>query len=185
MVRRYHNWTKMASANDWAVEATPLVEAYVRDTTFLRCLSIIAALYLLAIYKRKWHINVTATPLVLYIGLNLPSLPFNIIRGEFGKWIMVMVVTSHIFYQQRFPDYWRLSTATFLLLVTVPHFLVRYLRNNIIGANMSMIIGAYLLNGHIRSTGLRQAFGEKWGFSSTVAIILLLISPLWEVYNFI
>nr|ADE76027.1 unknown [Picea sitchensis] len=71
---------EMASANDSAVQAVPMFEAYVQDATFLRWLSIAAAVYLFVIYKTNWRMNIMPMLLVPYIGLNLPSVLFNIIR---------------------------------------------------------------------------------------------------------
>jgi hypothetical protein len=176
---------EMASANDSAVQAVPMFEAYVQDATFLRWLSIAAAVYLFVIYKTNWRMNIMPMLLVPYIGLNLPSVLFNIIRGDFGRWTALIVVMTYLFFQQFFLDYLGYPTALLLPLVTVPHLLMIFLRNNIIGASMSVAIGVYLLDEHIRSRGPRQAFTEKWGCTNTLAIMLMLVSPILEVYNFI
>lgn len=158
----------MASAIDAAVQAVPMCEAYVADATFHRWLSIAAALYLFVICKTNWRMNIMPTLLVPYIGLNLPSILFNIIRGDLGRWIASMVIMTYLFFQQFF---------------LVPHLLMIFLRNNIIGVSMSIAIGIYLLDEHIRSRGPRQAFTEKWGCTNTLAIMLMLVSPFLEFYN--
>lgn len=173
----------MASAIDAAVQAVPMCEAYVADATFLRWLSIAAALYLFVICKTNWRMNIMPTLLVPYIGLNLPSILFNIIRGDLGRWIASMVIMTYLFFQQFFLDYLGFPTALLLPLVTVPHLLMIFLRNNIIGVSMSIAIGIYLLDEHIRSRGPRQAFTEKWGCTNTLAIMLMLVSPFLEFYN--
>lgn len=174
--------TAPAPASDSAVQAVPMFEACVRDTTFLRWLSTAAAVYLLAIYKTNWRMPMLLVP---YIGLNLPSILFNIIRGDFGRWIAFIVVTTYLFFQQCFLDYLGLPTALLLPLVTVPHLLMTFLRNNIIGAIMSVSIGIYLFDEHVRSRGPWQAFTERWGCTNTLAIMLMLVSPFLEVYNLI
>lgn len=141
--------------------------------------------YLFVICKTNWRMNIMPTLLVPYIGLNLPSILFNIIRGDLGRWIASMVIMTYLFFQQFFLDYLGFPTALLLPLVTAPHLLMIFLRNNIIGVSMSIAIGIYLLDEHIRSNGPRQAFTEKRGCTNTLAIIVMLVSPFLEFYNLI
>ncbi|KAH9329509.1 hypothetical protein KI387_001617, partial [Taxus chinensis] len=59
--------------------------------------------YLLASCKANWwRINMQIMPLVAFTGLNLPSILFNIIRGDFGRWITFILVTLQLFFQKYF-----------------------------------------------------------------------------------
>ncbi|XP_057862517.2 cold-regulated 413 plasma membrane protein 2 isoform X3 [Cryptomeria japonica] len=93
----------LANGNDSssAVQAAALFDASDHDATFPRYLAIAAALYLLASHKENWrHVNIGIMPLVAFIVLNSPSILFNIIWKDFGKWITFLFVTLHLFFRQ-------------------------------------------------------------------------------------
>eukprot|EP01018_Ginkgo_biloba_P032163 Gb_21141 [translate_table: standard] len=149
-------------------------------TSLLQWLATIAAIYLLALDRTNWRSNMLTSLLVPYLFLNLPSLIFKFFRGEVGSWIAFIAVVLRLFFPHRFPSWLELPGALILLLVVTPSLLVG-LRNTWIGIIVSLIIGAYLLQEHIRAAGgFRNAFAEKRGFLNTVGIILLFVSPLWE-----
>uniref|UniRef100_A0A0D6R010 Uncharacterized protein n=1 Tax=Araucaria cunninghamii TaxID=56994 RepID=A0A0D6R010_ARACU len=171
---------------DSCVEAVSLFDAYTNDATFLRWLSLVAALYLLGLRKTNWlHISMQIMPLVVYMELNLPSILFNIIREDFGRWVTLLILTLRICLQQYILDFCGFPVALLLLTVTVPQMLAKYIRNNILTDIISVGIGSYLLEGHIRSRELLQASTEKWYWVNTLANILLLLSPLLELYRFV
>ncbi|KAF3570916.1 hypothetical protein F2Q69_00061505 [Brassica cretica] len=69
-----------------------------------------------------------------------------------------------------------------LLLVVSPHFLGHHIRGGWIGSVISLFIGCYLLQEHIRvSGGFRNSFTQPRGVSNTLGIILLLVYPVWAL----
>ncbi|XP_057862513.2 cold-regulated 413 plasma membrane protein 1 isoform X2 [Cryptomeria japonica] len=103
---------------------------------------------------------------------------------DFGKWITFLFVTLHLFFRQYILDFCGFPVALLLLIVTVPQMLTRCLRNNIIGATISVAIGLILLDGHIRYRRPLPTFSKVGYCVNSLAIIALLISPLLEVYQF-
>jgi len=154
-------------------------------TTVLQWLATIAAIYLLVLDRTNWRTNMLTSLLVPYIFLNLPSLIFNFLRGEVGKWIAFIAVVLRLFFPRHFPDWLEMPGSLILLLVVTPS-LVCEIRGWWIGVIVSLLIGAYLLQQHIRNNGgFRNAFAEKRGVSNTLGIILLFISPLWELIKLV
>jgi len=58
------------------------------------------------------------TPSTLYL-LNLPSLIFNIFRGEIGKWIAFVAVVLRLFFSETFSMY---GISQFIKFVSTPCF---------------------------------------------------------------
>jgi hypothetical protein len=149
-------------------------------TGLLRWLATISAIYLLVLDRTNWRTNMLTSLLVPYLFLNLPSVIFNIFRGEVGKWIALIGVVLRLFFPRHLPDWWEMPGSLILLLVVPPHLIVE-LRGSWVGVIVSLGIGAYLLQEHIRyNGGFKKAFAESKGVSNTLGIILLFVSPLWE-----
>lgn len=165
-----------------------LVEMVVLGSTsvsILRWLASIAAIYLLILDRTNWRTNILTGLLVPYIFLNLPSLIFNLFRGEVGRWIAFIAIILRLFLPRHFPDWLEIPGALILLLVAAPSLLANSLRASIVGYIFSLIIGVYLLQEHIRAAGgFRQAFAERHGISNTIGIILLFVCPLWELIRY-
>lgn len=154
-------------------------------TSLLQWLATIAAIYLLVLDRTNWKTNMLTSLLVPYLFLNLPSIVFNFFRGEVGKWIAFVAVVLRLFFPRHFPDWLEMPGSLILLLVVTPHLIVE-LRGWWVGVIISLIIGAYLLQEHIRNNGgFRNAFAESRGVSNTLGIILLFVSPLWELIKLI
>ncbi|KAL5579657.1 hypothetical protein UlMin_012099 [Ulmus minor] len=104
---------------------------------------------------------------VPYIFLNLPSVLFNLLRGEVGKWIAFIAVVLR---------------SLILLLVVVPNFFTDTIRGSWVGVLICLLIGCYLLQEHIRASGgFRKSFTQSHGISNTFGIIALLVFPVWAL----
>eukprot|EP00250_Pteridium_aquilinum_P006854 c16688_g1_i1 orf=170-778(-) len=155
------------------------------SVTILRWLASIAAIYLLVLDRTNWRTNILTALLVPYLFLNLPSLIFNIFRGEVGRWIAFVAIVLRLFFPRHFPDWLELPGACILLLVAAPSLLANWLRASVVGYIISLAIGIYLLQEHIRAAGgFRRAFSERHGISNTIGIVLLFVSPLWELIRY-
>ncbi|KAL8143535.1 hypothetical protein V2J09_016567 [Rumex salicifolius] len=149
-------------------------------TTFLQWVASVAAIYLLVLDRTNWKTNILTGLLVPYIFFSLPSLLFNILHGQIGKWIAFIAVILRIFFPKHFPDWLELPAAMILIIVVAPSLFADTLRGTWIAALICLIIGAYLLQEHIRASGgFRNSFTRANGVSNTVGIILLLVYPIW------
>ncbi|GLJ22969.1 hypothetical protein SUGI_0433290 [Cryptomeria japonica] len=154
-------------------------------TSLLQWLATIAAIYLLILDRTNWRTHMLTSLLVPYIFFNLPSIIFSFLRGEVGKWIAFIAVILRLFFPKRFPEWLEMPGSLILLLVVTPDLIANF-RNGFVGVIASLLIGAYLLQEHIRSRGgFRNSFAEKRGFFNTIGIILLFVSPLWELIKLI
>jgi hypothetical protein len=88
-------------------------------TSLLQWLATIAAIYLLVLDRTNWRTNMLTSLLVPYIFLNLPSLIFNIFRGEIGKWIAFVAVVLRLFFSETFSRY---GISQFIKFVSTPCF---------------------------------------------------------------
>uniref|UniRef100_A0A5B6YP90 Cold-regulated 413 plasma membrane protein 2 n=1 Tax=Davidia involucrata TaxID=16924 RepID=A0A5B6YP90_DAVIN len=151
-------------------------------TTFLKWVASFAAIYLLILDRTNWRTNVLTSLLVPYIFFSLPSLLFNLLRGEVGKWIALIAVVLRLFFPRYFPDWLEMPGSLILLLVVAPSFFAHTLRNSWVGIVICLLIGCYLLQEHIRvSGGFRNSFTKAHGISNTLGIILLLVYPVWAL----
>ncbi|CAL1389298.1 unnamed protein product [Linum trigynum] len=151
-------------------------------TSFLECLSAIAAIYLLVLDRTNWKTNILTGLLIPYIFFTLPSFLFSFIRGEFGKWVAIMTLLLRLLFPSRFPDWLDMSGSLVLLIVVAPSFFASTLRDNWIGMAICMLIACYLLQEHIRASGgFRNSFTKANGISNTVGIILLFFYPAWAL----
>jgi multisubunit Na+/H+ antiporter MnhE subunit len=79
-------------------------------------------------------------------------------------------------------DWLEIPGALILLIVSAPSLLASDLRDSVIGYIISLVIGIYFLQEHIRvAGGFRNAFAERRGVANTIGIILLFACPLWEL----
>jgi len=157
-------------------------------TSFLKWVASFAAIYLLILDRTNWKTNILTSLLIPYIFFSLPSVLFNFLRGEVGKWIAFIAVVLRLFFPRHFPDWLEMPGSLILLLVVAPSFFADTLKDsNWVGVIVCLIIGCYLLQEHIRvSGGFRNSFTQPHGISNTVGIILLLVYPVWAlVLNFI
>ncbi|XP_039050497.1 cold-regulated 413 plasma membrane protein 1-like [Hibiscus syriacus] len=152
-------------------------------TTFLQWIASFAAMYLLLILDRtNWKTNILTALLIPYIFLSLPSLLFNILRGEVGKWIAFVAVVLHLFFPRRFPDWLELPGALIVLIVVAPSLFSSTIRNGWIGVVICLAIACYLLQEHTRASGgFRNSFTKANGISNTIGIIVILIYPAWAL----
>jgi len=157
-------------------------------TSFLKWVASFAAIYLLILDRTNWKTNILTSLLIPYIFFSLPSVLFNFLRGEVGKWIAFIAVVLRLFFPRHFPDWLEMPGSLILLLVVAPSFFADTLKDsNWVGVIVCLIIGCFLLQEHIRvSGGFRNSFTQPHGISNTVGIILLLVYPVWAlVLNFI
>ncbi|KAI8542320.1 hypothetical protein RHMOL_Rhmol08G0129200 [Rhododendron molle] len=151
-------------------------------TSFLKWVASFAAIYLLILDRTNWKTNILTSLLVPYIFFSLPSVLFNFLRGEVGKWIAFIAVVLRLFFPRHFPDWLEMPGSLILLLVVAPSFFADTLKDSWVGVVICLIIGCYLLQEHIRvSGGFRNSFTQPHGISNTVGIILLLVYPLWAL----
>ncbi|CAA2944848.1 cold-regulated 413 plasma membrane 1-like [Olea europaea subsp. europaea] len=155
-------------------------------TIFLEWIASFAAIYLLILDRTNWKTNILTSLLIPYIFLSLPSLIFNLLRGEIGKWIALIAVVLRLFFPRRFPDWLELPGALILLIVVAPSFLAGTIRDSWIGILICLVIGCYLLQEHIRASGgFRNSFTKSNGISNTIGIVILLVYPVWALILYI
>ncbi|GLU13656.1 hypothetical protein SLE2022_302790 [Rubroshorea leprosula] len=151
-------------------------------TSFLKWVASFAAIYLLILDHTNWRTNMLTSLLVPYIFFSLPSVLFNFLRGEVGKWIAFIAVVLRLFFPRHFPDWLEMPGSLILLLVVAPNFFAETLRGSWVGVFICLIIGCYLLQEHIRASGgFRNSFTQSHGISNTIGIILLLVFPIWAL----
>ncbi|KAK3195596.1 hypothetical protein Dsin_026906 [Dipteronia sinensis] len=154
-------------------------------TSFLEWVASFAAIYLLILDRTNWKTNILTSLLIPYIFFSLPSLIFNIFRGEIGKWIAFVAVVVRLFFSKRFPaieEWAEMPAALILLAVVAPSLFATTIRNNWIGVAISLVIACYLLQEHIRASGgFRNAFTKANGLSNTIGIVILFVYPAWAL----
>lgn len=151
-------------------------------TSFLKWVASFAAIYLLILDRTNWKTNMLTALLVPYIFLSLPSVLFNVLRGEFGKWVAFIAIVLRLFFPRHFPDWLEMPGSLILLLVAAPSFFAHTLRDSWVGVLICLIIGCYLLQEHIRASGgFRNSFTQTHGISNTLGIIALLVYPVWRL----
>lgn len=142
--------------------------------------------YLLILDRTNWKSNILTGLLIPYIFFTLPSILFNIFRGEIGKWIALVGVVLRLFFPKRFPEWLELPAALILLIVVAPSLFANTLRGDWIGVVICLLIAGYLLQEHIRAAGgFRDAFTKAGGISNTVGIIILFVYPVWAIVLYI
>ncbi|XP_022857937.1 cold-regulated 413 plasma membrane protein 2-like [Olea europaea var. sylvestris] len=151
-------------------------------TSFLKWVSSFAAIYLLVLDRTNWKTKMLTALLIPYIFFSFPSILFNFLRGEVGRWIAIIAVVLRLFFPRHFPDWLEMPGSLILLLVVAPNFFAHTLRHSLVGVAICLAIGCYLLQEHIRSSGgFRNSFTQSHGISNTVGIILLLVYPIWAL----
>ncbi|OWM72522.1 cold-regulated 413 plasma membrane protein 2 [Punica granatum] len=151
-------------------------------TSFLKWLASFAAIYLLILDRTNWRTNMLTSLLVPYIFFSLPSSIFQFLRGEAGKWVAFVAVILRLFFNRHFPDWLEIPGSLILLPVTAPNLLAHNMRDSWIGVLISLFIGCYLLQEHIRATGgFRNSFTQSHGISNTFGLVLLLVYPIWAL----
>ncbi|OMO92179.1 cold regulated membrane protein [Corchorus olitorius] len=151
-------------------------------TSFLEWVASFAAIYLLILDRTNWKTNILTGLLIPYIFFSLPSILFNLFRGEVGKWIAIVAVILRLFFPRRFPDWLELPAALILLIVVAPSLFASTIRGNWIGVVICLVIACYLLQEHIRASGgFRNSFTKAHGISNSVGIIILLVYPAWAL----
>ncbi|XP_013595754.1 PREDICTED: cold-regulated 413 plasma membrane protein 2-like [Brassica oleracea var. oleracea] len=152
------------------------------DVSFVKWLACFAAIYLLILDRTNWRSKMLTSLLIPYIFLSLPGVLFNFLSGDVGKWIAFVAVVLRLFFPKHFPDWLEMPGSLILLLVVSPHFLAHHIRGTWIGSIISLFIGCYLLQEHIRvSGGFRHSFTQPRGVSNTLGIILILVYPVWAL----
>lgn len=151
-------------------------------TTFLEWIASFAAIYLLILDRTNWKTNMLTGLLIPYIFFTLPSILFNVLRGEVGKWIAFVALILRLFFPKHFPDWLELPSALILLIAVAPSLFANTIRNDWIGLVICLAIGCYLLQEHIRACGgFRNSFTKANGISNIVGIILLFVYPAWAI----
>ncbi|KAJ6766142.1 COLD-REGULATED 413 PLASMA MEMBRANE PROTEIN 2 [Salix purpurea] len=155
-------------------------------TTFLEWIASFAAIYLLILDRTNWKTNILTGLLIPYIFFTLPSILFNVFRGEIGNWIAFVAVILRLFFPKHFPDWLELPCALILLIAVAPSLFASTIKNNWIGDVICLAIACYLLQEHIRASGgFKKSFTEANGISNTVGIILLFVYPAWAILLYI
>eukprot|EP00262_Sarcandra_glabra_P005826 TRINITY_DN176_c0_g1_i1.p1 TRINITY_DN176_c0_g1~~TRINITY_DN176_c0_g1_i1.p1 ORF type:complete len:203 (-),score=14.91 TRINITY_DN176_c0_g1_i1:196-804(-) len=181
-----------ADLKEFGISAKKLVKHTVMlvgsgfGTSFLQWVAAIAAIYLLILDRTNWKSNMLTTLLVPYIFFTLPSILFNFLSGEVGKWIAFVAVVLRLFFPRHFPDWLEMPGSLFILLVVAPSLFSDTIRDNWIGVVICLCIGCYLLQEHIRASGgFRNAFTKAHGISNTIGIVCLFVYPVWCAVQFI
>nr|ABU82739.1 cold acclimation WCOR413-like protein [Citrus trifoliata] len=155
-------------------------------TTFLEWVASFAAIYLLILDRTNWRTNILTGLLIPYIFFSLPSLIFNVFRGDVGKWIAFIAVIVRLFFPRRFADWLEMPAALILLIVVAPSLFASYTRSSWIGVVICLAIACYLLQEHIRASGgFRNSFSKAHGVSNSVGIIILVVYPAWALVLYI
>ncbi|KDO51416.1 hypothetical protein CISIN_1g028653mg [Citrus sinensis] len=155
-------------------------------TTFLEWVASFAAIYLLILDRTNWRTNILTGLLIPYIFFSLPSLIFNVFRGDVGKWIAFIAIILRLFFPRHFPDWLEMPAALILLIVVAPSLFASYIRSSWIGVVICLAIACYLLQEHIRASGgFRNSFTKAHGVSNSVGIIILVVYPAWALVLYI
>ncbi|KAH9656449.1 Cold-regulated 413 plasma membrane protein 2 [Citrus sinensis] len=155
-------------------------------TTFLEWVASFAAIYLLILDRTNWRTNILTGLLIPYIFFCLPSLIFNVFRGDVGKWIAFIAIILRLFFPRHFPDWLEMPAALILLIVVAPSLFASYIRSSWIGVVICLAIACYLLQEHIRASGgFRNSFTKAHGVSNSVGIIILVVYPAWALVLYI
>jgi hypothetical protein len=157
-------------------------------TTVLQWIASVAAIYLLVLDRTNWRTNMLTSLLIPYIFLSLPSLIFNILRGEIGRWIAFIAVIVGIFFPKRFQEWkvWlEMPSAFILIIVVAPYIFADIVRDDWIGLIICLVIAIYLLQEHIRASGgFKNSFTKANGVSNTVGIIILVVYPVFALFMY-
>ncbi|CAN8257883.1 unnamed protein product [Cochlearia groenlandica] len=151
-------------------------------TSILEWIASVAAIYLLVLDRTNWKTNMLTALLIPYIFFSLPSIVFNLFRGEIGSWIALVAVVVQLFFPKHFREWFELPAAAVLLIVVAPGLLAGSFRDNWVGLAVCLGIGCYLLQEHIRASGgFKNAFTKANGISNTLGIIALVVFPIWAL----
>ncbi|OMO56794.1 Cold-regulated plasma membrane [Corchorus capsularis] len=151
-------------------------------TSFLKWVASFAAIYLLILDRTNWRTNMLTSLLIPYIFFSLPTVLFDFLRGDFGKWVAFIAVVLRLFFPRHFPDWLEMPGSLILLLVVAPSFFAHTLKYSWVGVLICLLIGCYLLQEHIRASGgFRNSFTQSHGISNTLGIILLIVYPVWSL----
>ncbi|XP_010065427.2 cold-regulated 413 plasma membrane protein 1 [Eucalyptus grandis] len=149
-------------------------------TTFLEWVASFAAIYLLVLDRTNWRTKILTGSLIPYIFFSLPSVLFNVFRGEVGKWIAFIAVILRLFFPRHFADWLEVPAALILLIVVAPSLFASTIRDSWVGVAICLVIACYLLQEHIRASGgFRNSFTQPHGISNTIGILILLVFPMW------
>ncbi|KAG2263468.1 hypothetical protein Bca52824_070547 [Brassica carinata] len=151
--------------------------------SFVKWMACFAAIYLLILDRTNWRSKMLTSLLIPYIFLStMKVFTLSVISGDVGKWIAFVAVVLRLFFPKHFPDWLEMPGSLILLLVVSPHFLAHHIRGTWIGSVITLFIGCYLLQEHIRvSGGFRNSFTQPRGVSNTLGIILILVYPVWAL----
>ncbi|GAA0182685.1 hypothetical protein LIER_30408 [Lithospermum erythrorhizon] len=154
--------------------------------SFFQWFASIAAIYLLVLDRTNWKTNILTSLLIPYIFFCLPSIVFQVFRGDIGKWIAFVAVILRLFFPKHFPDWLELPGALILLMAVAPSLVANDIRGSFIGLLICLGIGCYLLQEHIRASGgFRNSFTKTNGISNSIGIILLLVYPVWSLITWL
>ncbi|GKE25568.1 cold-regulated 413 plasma membrane protein 1-like protein [Tanacetum coccineum] len=155
-------------------------------TTILQWFAFFAAIYLLVLDRTNWRTNMLTSLLVPYVFLTFPYWLFGILRGDIGRWILLVGVIVRLFFPHHFRDDLLLPGSIMLLVVVAPGFVAGYVRDGWIGVIICLVIGCYLLQEHIRASGgFKNAFTKSNGISNSIGIVLLFVFPVWALIGLV
>ncbi|KAI3895722.1 hypothetical protein MKW98_025513 [Papaver atlanticum] len=155
-------------------------------SSFFQWLACVAAIYLLILDRTNWKTEMLTQLLIPYIFFTLPSVVFDFIRGDPGKWVAFVAVVLRLFFPKHFPEWFEMPGALVLLLVVTPHLFAHTLRNSWGGVAICLAIACFLLQEHIqKSGGFRKSFTQRKGLSNSIGILLLMVYPVWALVRFI
>ncbi|XP_047341618.1 cold-regulated 413 plasma membrane protein 2-like [Impatiens glandulifera] len=170
------------AAKKFANHAVQLALGSSLGTILLQWIASFAAVYLLILDRTNWKTNILTSLLIPYIFFSCPSLIFDFLRGDVGKWVAFIAVVLRLFFPHRFPNWLELPGALILLIVVAPSLFAYYARDNLIGVGVCLVIGCYLLQEHIRASGgFRNSFTRANGISNSMGIIVILVYPVWAL----
>ncbi|XP_031250173.1 cold-regulated 413 plasma membrane protein 1-like [Pistacia vera] len=172
----------LVAAKKLAIHAIKLGGLMGFGTSILEWIASFAAIYLLVLDRTHWRTKILTALLIPYIFFSLPSLIFEILRGDISKWISFIVIVLRLFFPRHFPAWLEMPGALLLLIVVAPSLFADTLRDSWIGVAICLAIACYLLQEHIRASGgFKNSFTKANGISNSVGIVILLIYPVWAL----
>jgi len=156
-------------------------------STILEWVATGAAIYLLVLDRTNWKTNILTGLLIPYIFFSLPSIIFNLFRGDVGRWVAFVCVVLRLFFPKHFPDWAELPAALILLIVVAPSLFASTFRGSLafVGLGICLAIACYLLQEHIRASGgFKKAFTKTNGLSNSIGILLLFVFPAWALITY-
>ncbi|KMT08516.1 hypothetical protein BVRB_6g137990 [Beta vulgaris subsp. vulgaris] len=108
-----------------------------------------SVLFLLVLNLLGRRSRLQASLLAVFLTASLPAAIFQILRGQFGRWVAILGIASNYCFPSIFPA----SVSRFLLFVVMPNWLANELRESLAGGVFCLLICVSLFIMEIHANG--------------------------------